>query len=160
MKTLLRQLPGTTNKIIIYLCPMTTQWEANDLSELNEIAKAIITSISPKKMIAFYGEMGAGKTTLIKEICLHLGVVENTSSPTFAIVNEYNGREKIYHFDLYRIKNLEELLAIGIEEYLDSGNYMFVEWPELLEPLMDKELWASIYIETDPNQKRIITLGS
>ena len=63
---------------------MTTQWEANDLSELNEIAKAIITSISPKKMIAFYGEMGAGKTTLIKEICLHLGVVENTSSPTFA----------------------------------------------------------------------------
>ena len=75
-------------------------------------------------------------------------------------MNEYNGREKIYHFDLYRIKNLEELLAIGIEEYLDSGNYMFVEWPELLEPLMDKELWASIYIETDPNQKRIITLGS
>ena len=135
---------------------MTTQWEANDVSELKEIAKAIITSISPKKKIAFYGEMGAGKTTLIKELCLYLGVEENTSSPTFAIVNEYNGREKIYHFDLYRIKNLEELLAIGIEEYLDSENYLFVEWPELLEPLMDKEQWAIINISVGPNQKRTI----
>ena len=139
---------------------MTTQWEASDLSQLKDIAKAIITTISPIKKIAFYGEMGAGKTTLIKEICLFLGVKENTSSPTFAIVNEYNGREKIYHFDLYRIKNIEELLGIGIEEYLDSNNYMFVEWPELLEPLMDQELWTSVRIETDPNQKRIITLGS
>ena len=139
---------------------MNTQLEAKDLSELKEIAKAIITAISPIKKIAFYGEMGAGKTTLIKDICLFLGVEENTSSPTFAIVNEYNGMEKIYHFDLYRIKNLEELLAIGIEEYLDSDNYIFVEWPELLEPLMDKDKWASVHITTDENQKRIITLGS
>ncbi len=139
---------------------MITQWEASDVYELKEIAKSMITSISPKKKIAFYGEMGAGKTTLIKEICLHLEVEENTSSPTFAIVNEYRGTEKIFHFDLYRIKSIEELLGIGIEEYLDSANYMFVEWPELLEPLMDKELWASVYIESDPNQKRIITLGS
>ena len=139
---------------------MSIQWEVKDLSELQDIAKAIITYTSPNKKIAFYGEMGAGKTTLIKEICLYLGVEENTSSPTFAIVNEYNGKEKIYHFDLYRIKNIEELLGIGIEEYLDTSNYMFVEWPELLEPLMDKELRASVRIESDSNQKRIITLGS
>ena len=139
---------------------MTIQWEAKDLTELKNIAEAIITSISPRNKIAFYGEMGAGKTTLIKEICLYLGVEENTSSPTFAIVNEYNGIEKIYHFDLYRIKNIEELLAIGIEEYLDSENYMFVEWPELLEPLIDKDQWTSVHITTDPNQKRILTLGS
>ena len=139
---------------------MTIQWEAKDLTELKNIAEAIITSISPRKKIAFYGEMGAGKTTLIKEICLYLGVEENTSSPTFAIVNEYNGIDKIYHFDLYRIKNIEELLAIGIEEYLDNTNYIFVEWPELLEPLMDKGQWTSVHITTDPNQKRILTLGS
>lgn len=139
---------------------MIKKWEATALTELKTIAESIITSISPQKKIAFYGEMGAGKTTLIKEICLFLGVMENTSSPTFAIVNEYIGSNKIYHFDLYRIKSIEELLAIGIEEYLDRENYMFVEWPELLESLMDNDHWARIHITTDANQKRIITLGS
>jgi len=139
---------------------MIKKWEATALTELKTIAESIITSISPQKKIAFYGEMGAGKTTLIKEICLFLGVMENTSSPTFAIVNEYNASNKIYHFDLYRIKSIEELLAIGIEEYLDSENYIFVEWPELLEPLMDKDRWVRIHITSEANQKRIITLGS
>jgi len=139
---------------------MSIQWEASNILQLKKIAQEIIIAISPRKKIAFYGEMGAGKTTLIKEICSFLGITENTSSPTFAIVNEYNGSNKIYHFDLYRIKSIEELLAIGIEEYLDSENYIFVEWPELLEPLMDNDRWACIHITTDVNQKRIITLGS
>jgi len=139
---------------------MTIQWEASDISQLKKIAQEIIVAISPRKKIAFYGEMGAGKTTLIKDICSFLGITENTSSPTFAIVNEYNASNKIYHFDLYRIKSIEELLAIGIEEYLDSENYIFVEWPELLEPLMDKDRWVRIHITSEANQKRIITLGS
>ncbi len=139
---------------------MTKRWEASDVSQLGNIAQEIIVAIAPLKMIVFYGEMGAGKTTLIKEMCLHLGVLENTSSPTFAIVNQYIGNEKIYHFDLFRLKSTEELLALGVEEYIDSNAYLFVEWPGLLIPLLEEGQFVSLNIETDTNQKRIITLTS
>ena len=91
------------------------------------------------KVFAFHGPMGSGKTTLIKEICKSLGSVDNFSSPTYSIVNEYlieKTGTKIFHMDLYRLRNFEEALALGIEEYLEGTNYCFIEWPELIDSLL------------------------
>lgn len=97
----------------------------------------------------FHGEMGAGKTTLIKSICLKLGVVSGMTSPTFSIVNEYMSREreKIYHFDFYRLKKEIEAYDIGVEEYFESGQYCFVEWPELIPSLIPQkhiDIWMTV----------------
>ena len=107
------------------------------LDVLDEVAKDIVAALEDRKIILFYGEMGSGKTTLIKEICKRLGVTDSMSSPTFGIVNEYHGSDKkiIYHFDLYRVKDLHECLDIGMEEYLYSGNYCFIEWPDVATSL-------------------------
>ncbi|MBK9762791.1 MAG: tRNA (adenosine(37)-N6)-threonylcarbamoyltransferase complex ATPase subunit type 1 TsaE [Flavobacteriales bacterium] len=102
-------------------------------SEAEEIARLILQSHAGSRVFALHGDLGAGKTTLIKAFCKVLGVTDRTSSPSFAIVNEYqrdNG-EVLYHFDLYRLKASEELEGIGFNEYLDSGAYCFIEWPEL-----------------------------
>src|ERR1043165_4202195 len=107
-----------------------------NLRELPSTAKTILKSYEGKKVFAFSGELGAGKTTLIQALCEELRVKEKAVSPTFAIVNEYQGTEKIFHLDLYRVNNLNEALDIGIEEYLASGNYCFIEWPELLKDLL------------------------
>ena len=139
---------------------MQKTWEINDLSELNQVAREIISSIKPNKKIAFYGEMGAGKTTLIKELCLELGVEENTSSPTFAIVNEYVGKEKIYHFDLFRINSTDELQHIGFDEYLDNDAYIFIEWPQLIEVQLMGQKFAAVHIILNEDKKRSITLES
>jgi tRNA threonylcarbamoyladenosine biosynthesis protein TsaE len=110
------------------------------LDTLNEVAHDIISFLDGNKVVLFYGEMGSGKTTLIKEMCRQLGVKDGMSSPTFSIVNEYHaGEKKIYHFDLYRVKNLEECLDLGMEEYLYSGNYCFVEWPEAAKDILPAE---------------------
>ncbi|MFN4124184.1 MAG: tRNA (adenosine(37)-N6)-threonylcarbamoyltransferase complex ATPase subunit type 1 TsaE, partial [Flavobacteriales bacterium] len=87
---------------------------------------------------ALYGEMGAGKTTFIKSIAKELGVNDETSSPTFGFVNEYRGKNdiKIYHFDHYRVESVDELMSIGFNEYLQSGNYCFIEWPEKAESFL------------------------
>ncbi len=109
-----------------------------NLSQLPAVAKQLLKSFDEKKIIAFYGAMGAGKTTLIKAICVELGVTDTISSPTYSIVNEYrtsNG-EKIYHFDFYRIKSVEEAYDMGYEEYFYSNAYCFIEWPEKIEELM------------------------
>lgn len=107
------------------------------LDTLGEVAHDIIAFRDGAKVVLFYGEMGSGKTTLIKEICRQLGVKEGMSSPTFSIVNEYRaGEKKIYHFDLYRVKNLEECLDLGMEEYLYSGNYCLVEWPDIANGIL------------------------
>lgn len=104
----------------------------SDLSQIQENALKIQAYAGDLKIWLFDGEMGTGKTTLIKAICKNLGVDEKQmSSPTFAIVNEYQGdSSKIFHFDLYRLKHLGELLDIGFDEYISSGNYCFIEWPE------------------------------
>lgn len=102
-------------------------------SEAEEVARLILESHAESRVFALHGDLGAGKTTLIKAFCTVLGVKDRTSSPSFAIVNEYqreNG-EVMYHFDLYRLKAAEELEGIGFDEYLDSGAYCFIEWPEL-----------------------------
>jgi tRNA threonylcarbamoyladenosine biosynthesis protein TsaE len=91
------------------------------------------------KIITFHGEMGVGKTTFIKELCKNLGVTGNTSSPTFSLVNEYEiaNNQKIYHFDFYRIKSETEALDMGIDDYFDSGNWCFIEWPEKISNLLN-----------------------
>lgn len=107
--------------------------------ELQEIARKLISNFyQESKVWCFYAEMGAGKTTLIKKICEELRVVDQMSSPTFSIINEYetSNFEKIYHFDFYRLESMEEALNIGVEEYLDSGNLCLIEWPEIVEPLL------------------------
>ncbi len=110
------------------------------LSNISKVANDIIELDSNCKIFLFYGQMGAGKTTLIKALSENLGSTDNFSSPTFSIVNEYkypNG--KIFHFDLFRLKNIEELLDIGFEEYVNSGNYCFIEWPELAEEFLQNQ---------------------
>jgi tRNA threonylcarbamoyladenosine biosynthesis protein TsaE len=116
----------------------TLSVQVKDLSELPTAAKKILAASGGKKLFAFYGEMGAGKTTLIKALCAQLGVTDPTSSPTFSLVNEYRTSrgEKIYHFDFYRIKTETEALDMGCEEYFYSGNYCFIEWPEKIPSLL------------------------
>jgi tRNA threonylcarbamoyladenosine biosynthesis protein TsaE len=127
---------------------------------LNHVAHDIIAHLADSKIILFYGEMGAGKTTLIKEICTQLGVTDTMSSPTFSVINEYRASNNkiIYHFDLYRIKSIEECLDLGMEEYLDSGNYCFIEWPEVAAPLLP-EKYYSLSIKTEKDNTRSIILS-
>ena len=107
------------------------------LKNLSEVATAIISSVENKNLL-FYGQMGVGKTTLIKEICKQLGVLDTISSPTFSLVNEYQTLEndKVFHFDFYRITDEEEALDMGIEEYLYNNDWCLIEWPENIENLL------------------------
>jgi tRNA threonylcarbamoyladenosine biosynthesis protein TsaE len=103
-----------------------------DLASIDDAARELIDSLPDKRIFAFYGEMGAGKTTLIKAMCRVLQVTDVTSSPSFGLIYEYRTKrgDSVYHFDFYRIQHLEEAYDIGYEEYLDSGRYCFIEWPE------------------------------
>jgi tRNA threonylcarbamoyladenosine biosynthesis protein TsaE len=107
-------------------------------AELLPAAKELLAQYPDSRVFAFYGNMGAGKTTFIKVICHALGVTDIVQSPTFSIINEYKTStgESIFHFDFYRIKKLEEVFDIGYEDYIYSGDYCFVEWPELIESLL------------------------
>ena len=108
-----------------------------NLNEITEVVEKVIAE-NPEKVILFNGEMGAGKTTFIKSLCKKLGVENPTSSPTFSLVNEYQitANQLVYHFDMYRLKNQEEALDMGIEEYLYSGNWCFIEWSENIPDLI------------------------
>jgi len=109
------------------------------IEDLPEIAGMVLTNASTKTLL-FYGDMGVGKTTLIKELAKKLGVQDTLSSPTYSIVNEYAlDSDKLYHFDFYRIKNEEEALDIGIEDYFDSGHWKLIEWPENISNLLPEE---------------------
>lgn len=111
--------------------------EIDSLDELDMVAEAVIDSLDGRTVVAFDAPMGAGKTTLISRIAAHLGAEDSVTSPTFAIVNQYEGTERtIYHFDMYRIERVEEALDFGSEEYLSSGDLCLVEWPEKIEPLL------------------------
>ena len=120
----------------------------NNISEIPKLAKQVLATIQNNKIILFYGEMGAGKTTLITEMCKQLGVEDAISSPTFSIVNEYLGADNqtIYHFDFYRIESEEEAYDFGYEDYLYSGAYCFIEWPQKIENLLPKNS-VSLYVE-------------
>jgi tRNA threonylcarbamoyladenosine biosynthesis protein TsaE len=121
----------------------------NSIDDLPKAADLFCSEIGNNKVFLFYGEMGAGKTSFIKEICAKLGVKQEVTSPTFAIVNEYVAATVplIYHFDFYRIEKKTEIFDIGFEEYLDSGALTFIEWPEKLEDLLPQEfIKVSIYV--------------
>lgn len=136
------------------------QIQISSIDDLQKAAKEFISNIGSNKVFAFYGKMGAGKTTLIKAICEELGVTDTVASPTFAIVNEYrtkDNNEPIYHFDFYRIKQLSEVYDMGYEDYLYSGNLCFIEWPELIEELLP-EGTMKVNIETTEEGERIISL--
>lgn len=132
---------------------------AKNIADLDQICEKLIEQFH-HKVILFYGEMGNGKTTLIKQLCKKLGVTEPTSSPTFSIVNEYktNDNKTIYHFDFYRIKDETEVLDFGYEEYLYSNNFCFIEWPEKI-PNMIPNNTEKVYINIDEDGNRVITLN-
>lgn len=128
-----------------------------NLDKIHEAARQFIASMGPATIFAFYGKMGAGKTTFIKAICEELGVEDVITSPTFAIVNEYTDGEShpIYHFDFYRIKKLEEVYDMGYEDYFDSGNLCLIEWPELIEDILPEDA-VKVTIEVQEDGTRIV----
>jgi len=129
------------------------------LEELPNAAQQLLTLCSGKKVFAFYGVMGAGKTTFIKALCKVLGINDNVNSPTFSLVNEYhtNSGNTVFHFDFYRINSLSEAYDMGYEDYFYSGNYCFIEWPEKIEELLPEEI-VKVKIETEKENERVIIL--
>jgi tRNA threonylcarbamoyladenosine biosynthesis protein TsaE len=129
------------------------------IDQLEEVAQQIIAN-NPKKVILFHGEMGVGKTTLIKQLCKTLGVTGATSSPTFSLVNEYeaNDSQLVYHFDFYRLNKEEEALDMGVDDYLYSGNWCFIEWAEKI-PNLIPEIHSVITISLLADGKRSLTLS-
>ncbi len=121
-----------------------------NLDNIRAAAREFIQNMGDARVFAFYGKMGAGKTTFVKAICEELGVEDVITSPTFAIINEYEGDETIYHFDFYRIKKLEEVYDMGYEDYFYSGALCFIEWPELIEEILpDDAVRVSITEQQD-----------
>jgi len=134
------------------------QLSCSTKKELPQIAKSIIKFAGAIKIWLFVGDLGAGKTTLIKQVCHVLGVVDEVASPTFAIVNEYLSPDiMVYHFDFYRLNNAKEALTIGVEEYFYSGNYCFIEWPQKIEEILPDE-FLIIKIIGSEGEKRVFNL--
>lgn len=136
--------------------------QAATTSDLVLVARKIINSFPDQRVFAFYGAMGAGKTTLIKAVCHELGVKDVVVSPTFSLINEYSTQQgdPVFHFDFYRIKSLSEAFDMGYEEYFFSGHYCFVEWPEKIEQLLPP---GFVYITIsfgDGDQTRTISVRS
>jgi len=129
------------------------------IDELKDAVEKLIEFAGDQKIFLFYGDMGAGKTTLIKSLCESLGVQEPVTSPTFSIVNEYRGKNgQIYHFDFYRLKNQTEALDLGYEEYFYSGNYCFIEWPEKIGDLLPNH-YIRVDVKALDNNERGLTFG-
>ncbi|MEP6613996.1 MAG: tRNA (adenosine(37)-N6)-threonylcarbamoyltransferase complex ATPase subunit type 1 TsaE [Mucilaginibacter sp.] len=127
-------------------------------AQLPAIASEILSFATNSRIFLFYGDMGAGKTTLIKSLCKCLGTTEPVTSPTFSIVNEYIGtKNKIYHFDFYRLKNQTEALDMGYEEYFYSDAYCFIEWPEKIPDLLPDH-YNRVAIKVQPDNSRIVII--
>lgn len=136
--------------------------EKNELLMFNESEQCVsplemLKLAEPHRVFAFDGKMGAGKTTFIKQLCLSMGTMDVVNSPTFAIVNVYDVEQpykgEVYHFDCYRLKDIREAIDFGAEEYLYSGNYCFIEWPEIISPILPEDT-VYIHIEPQPNGDR------
>ena len=130
----------------------------NNLESLPEAARKFLNKYKDKRIFAFFGDLGSGKTTFIKAICHAMHVADAVSSPTFSLINEYSNSQGqiIYHMDFYRINSIDEALDIGIEEYFSSNHYCFIEWPEKIEPLLPPET-VIIGIKADKQNKRVLT---
>jgi tRNA threonylcarbamoyladenosine biosynthesis protein TsaE len=131
-----------------------------DKKHLAAAAEKFLTHFGEKRIFAFYGSMGAGKTTIIKAICKALGAIDIVSSPTFTLVNEYRtgSGETLYHIDFYRIRKQEEVFDFGIEEYLSGDSYCFMEWPELVEEILPGET-INVRISVDENEQRTLLIS-
>ena len=130
-----------------------------NLEHIREAARQFIAEMGDRKVFAFYGSMGAGKTTFVKAVCEELGVEDVITSPTFAIINEYHAEARdltIYHFDFYRIKKLEEVYDMGYEDYFYSGALCFIEWPELREDLLPEEAVKVSITEKEDGSRAIL----
>lgn len=133
----------------------------NSLDDIQQAAKEFVAAMGENSVFAFYGKMGAGKTTFIKALCQELGVIDEITSPTFSIVNEYRADESgelIYHFDFYRIKTLEEVYDMGYEDYFYSGAICFIEWPELIEDVLPGDAVTVKIEELPEGGQRKITI--
>lgn len=130
----------------------------NSLADIQPAAQTFLSHFEEPTVIAFFGDMGAGKTTFIKAICKALGVVDVVNSPTFAIINEYEVKDakNVFHFDLYRIEKPEEVLDIGFEDYMYSGNWCFIEWPAIAAAYFPENI-VRVKIEEVENGARILT---
>ena len=130
----------------------------NSTNELKGVADKLLATFPDSRVFALYGKMGAGKTTFIQAICESLGSADNVTSPTFALINEYNTPDasSIFHFDFYRIEDIEEAYDLGYEDYMYSGSYCFIEWPEMIAPLLPENL-VEINIEAQKDESRVIT---
>ena len=129
----------------------------SSLDAINEAAKQFVAAMGSNRVFAFYGKMGAGKTTFIKALCTELGVDDVITSPSFAIVNEYTAGDgsPIYHFDFYRIKKLDEVYDMGYEDYFYNGGLCLIEWPELIESLLPEDA-VEVHIAEQPDGTRTI----
>jgi tRNA threonylcarbamoyladenosine biosynthesis protein TsaE len=134
------------------------QTQVVGLSALQKAARMLLAGFPDERVFAFYGSMGAGKTTFIKTICHELGSDDYITSPTFALINEYSTKsgKVIYHFDFYRIKKIEEAYDLGYEDYIYSGNYCFIEWPEMIESLLPRGI-VEVRISEEENGARQIS---
>ncbi len=130
--------------------------EINSLDELDDVAQVVVESLEGRTVVAFDAPMGAGKTTLISRIARLLGSKDDVTSPTFAIVNQYEGERTIYHFDMYRIERVEEALDFGSEEYFASGDLCLVEWPEKIEPLLPEDTMVVRIEIVSENARRFV----
>ncbi len=129
------------------------------LEQIREAAREFVAEMGDRKVFAFYGSMGAGKTTFVKAVCEELGVEDVITSPTFAIINEYHAPQcVIYHFDFYRIKKLEEVYDMGYEDYFYSGALCFIEWPELIEELLPEDA-VKVHIRENENGSRTVSIS-
>ncbi|MBR0042301.1 MAG: tRNA (adenosine(37)-N6)-threonylcarbamoyltransferase complex ATPase subunit type 1 TsaE [Bacteroides sp.] len=138
---------------------MSTTIRIESLEKIQEAAKNFVANMGDNTVFAFYGKMGAGKTTFVKAICEELGVEDTITSPTFAIVNEYRSDlagELIYHFDFYRIKKLDEVYDMGYEDYFYSGAICFIEWPELIEELLPGNTVKVCIEELESGEREVI----
>lgn len=133
--------------------------EIKSLNEIDEAAKEFVSAMGERTVFAFYGDMGAGKTTFIKAVCEALRVTDVITSPTFSIVNEYErpGMDSVFHFDFYRIRKLDEVYDMGYEEYFYSGRICFIEWPELVEELLPDDS-VRVFVTADEDGSRCIRL--
>jgi len=133
----------------------------NDINNIRSAAREFVAGMGDGKVFAFYGKMGAGKTTFIKAVCEELGVGDVITSPTFAIVNEYESETQaltIYHFDFYRIKKIEEVYDMGYEDYFYGGGLCFIEWPELIEELLPEDA-VKVTIDEQEDGSRVVESG-
>ena len=130
-----------------------------DLQSLPDVARSFLDRNVDNRIFAFYGDLGAGKTTFIKALCNELNVIDIVSSPSFSIINEYQNEQgmKIYHMDFYRIRNMEEAMQIGLEDYFSTNNYCFIEWPERIDELLPNQT-TFVKIVQSHNNSRVLEI--